>query len=121
MSTQYAYIPRGFYQPFRPVLVLPEVREELKKRNYADDVRRRHERIIDDTAAFLEACHHRAVENKAIDRKERDDFARKMRGFTFTWPTLRRRRGTAAPPTSPARRPGIWRCRACSRRAKRGD
>src|SRR5205814_7875708 len=59
---------------------LPEVREELKKRNYADDVRRRHERIIDDTAAFLEACHHRAVENKAIDRKERDDFARKMRG-----------------------------------------
>ena len=28
VSTQYAYIPRGFYQPFRPVLVLPEVRDE---------------------------------------------------------------------------------------------
>lgn len=58
---------------------LPDLREDLGRRDFSPDALVRQIRIIDATEAFLKECHQRAYEKKPINPQERAQFAESLR------------------------------------------
>jgi predicted HicB family RNase H-like nuclease len=57
---------------------MPDLQEELKKRDYPDDLKSRQKAILDAASEFLESCHRRAYDKQPINADERTAFAKRI-------------------------------------------
>lgn len=58
---------------------LPDVKQELQRRDYPENLKARQAIIIDATSEYLQRCHQRAYEKRPVDSEDRVQFARNLR------------------------------------------